>query len=273
MLKVAEGAPLSIEARVFGGVYVQTATVVVEGPNGWHKTIVYIDQGSNATLIRSIRAIDSKLGWLLLGKDEKVAISSTTAIGFLLKAKLGTPEDLQEVTDPKNEEIDFARWWKLESLDPLEKVPLAEQWKTYAEAITQAPLPWIGNKRYLSKNEGMAEGQAKALIRRLDRDRKMKTSYEAEFSKLKELRFISKADTSFDGIYTILPHHPVVRRDKTTSRVRPVFNGSAKPKTGFSANDCLEEGPNLSPDILDVMLLFRLNPIAWTADIRQAFLM
>ncbi|XP_032799831.2 uncharacterized protein LOC116936783 [Daphnia magna] len=53
MLKVADDAPLSIEARLFGGVSVQTATVVVEGPNGWHKAIVYIDQGSNATLVRS----------------------------------------------------------------------------------------------------------------------------------------------------------------------------------------------------------------------------
>ena len=53
MLKEADKAPLSIEARLFGGVYVQTATVIVVGPNGWHKAIAYIDQGSNATLIRS----------------------------------------------------------------------------------------------------------------------------------------------------------------------------------------------------------------------------
>ncbi|XP_057369839.1 uncharacterized protein LOC130690968 [Daphnia carinata] len=397
MLKVADDAPLSIEARLFGGVYVQTATVIVEGPKGWLKAIAYIDQGSNATLIRSelaqtlglqevgkinlklqavghmhpekersvrklrlrglipqaeeieleaieqpeigkvagskktefvselwsqgyqladdrilsgragpcqidvliganqvwkvlgskqivsktgIRAIESKFGWLLLGQDETVTTSSNTAIGFLLKAKQGTPENLKAEIDPKTDEIDFARWWKLESLDPLEKIPLSIQWKSYSDTIVQdedghyvAPLPWNENKIRLSKNETMAEGQAKALIRRMDRDKEMKTSYEAEFEKLKVSKFISRADTSFGGIYTILPHHPVVRRDKTTSRVRPVFNGSAKPKTGFSANDCLEEGPNLNPDILDVMLLFRLNPIAWTADIRQAFLM
>ncbi|KAK4004197.1 hypothetical protein OUZ56_005939 [Daphnia magna] len=84
-----------------------------------------------------IRAIESKLGSLLLGQDEKVAISSTTAFSFLLKAKLGTPKVLQEDTDPKKEEIDFARWWKLESLDPLKKVPLSVQWNTYSEFITQ----------------------------------------------------------------------------------------------------------------------------------------
>ncbi|XP_045032617.1 uncharacterized protein LOC123474466 [Daphnia magna] len=398
MLKAADDAPLSIEARLFGGVYVQTATVIVEGPNGWHKAIAYIDQGSNATLIRSelaqtlglqevgkiklklqavghlhpekersvrklrlrgiipdaesidleaieqpeigkvagstktefvselwnqgykladdrilsgtagpcqidiliganqvwkvlgskqivsktgIRAIESKLGWLLLGQDETVAISTTTAIGFLLKAKEGTPQyPMQGPNSNRNDEIDFAKWWKLESLDPLENVPLSDRWKSHTDSIKQdedghyvAPLPWNGNKQYLSKNDAMAEGQARALMKRMEKDNEMKTSYEAEFRKLKELRFISKADTNFKGIYTILPHHPVVRKDKITSKVRPVFNGSAKPKTGFSANDCLEEGLNLNPDILDVILTFRLNPIAWTADIRQAFLM
>ncbi|XP_045032634.1 uncharacterized protein LOC123474487 [Daphnia magna] len=187
---------------------------------------------------------------------------------------------MQGPNSNRNDEIEFAKWWKLESLDPLENVPLSDRWKSYTDSIKQdedghyvAPLPWNENKQRVSKNDAMAEGQARALMKRMEKDNEMMTSYEAEFRKLKELRFISKADTNFKGIYTILPHHPVVRKDKITSKVRPVFNGSAKPKTGFSANDCLEEGPNLNPDILDVILTFRLNPIAWTADIRQAFLM
>ena len=40
-----------------------------------------------------------------------------------------------------------------------------------------------------------------------------------------------------------------------------------------SANDGLEGGPNMNLDILYVFLFFRLNPVAYTADIRQAFLM
>jgi hypothetical protein len=88
---------------------------------------------------------------------------------------------------------------------------------------------------------------------------------------LKELGFISKADTNFKGIYTILSLHPVVWKEKITSKVRHVFNGSAKLKSGFIANDCLEEGHNLNPDILYVILSFWLNPVAWTADIRKEF--
>jgi hypothetical protein len=107
----------------------------------------------------------------------------------------------------------------------------------------------------------------------MEKDTEMKILYEAEFSKLKELEFISKADNIFKGICTILTHHSVVRKNKITSNVITIFSGSAKPKTGFSANDCLEVGLNLNHDILDVMLSFRLISIAWTSDIRQAFLM
>ncbi|KAK4007700.1 hypothetical protein OUZ56_012853 [Daphnia magna] len=211
MLKVADGAPLSIEARLFGGVYVQTATVVVEGPNGWHKAIAYIDQGSNAILIRSelaktlglqevgkinlelqavghthpekersvrrlrlrgtipqaedieLEAIEQPEIGKIDGSSKTEFVSELWSQGYQLAddrilsgkagpcqidvliggnqvwkvlgskkivsntAKLETPKDLHEYTDPKKEEIDFARWWKLESLDPLEKVPLSVQ--------------------------------------------------------------------------------------------------------------------------------------------------
>ena len=68
-----------------------------------------------------------------------------------------------------------------------------------------------------------------------------------------------------------LPHHPVIRTDKSTSRVRIVYDASAK-RDGPSLNDCLETGPNTLPQIIDILLRFRLNKIALISDIKQAFL-
>ncbi|GBM09627.1 hypothetical protein AVEN_223462-1, partial [Araneus ventricosus] len=39
-----------------------------------------------------------------------------------------------------------------------------------------------------------------------------------------------------------------------------------------SLNDCLESGPNLNPDLLKIILRFRLHKIAFCADIQRAFL-
>ena len=69
------------------------------------------------------------------------------------------------------------------------------------------------------------------------------------------------------------PHHTVVRRDCQTTKVRIVYDGSAKNhKDERSLNDCLEVGENYIPHIFKMLTRFRWNSVALTADI-EAFLM
>ena len=71
-----------------------------------------------------------------------------------------------------------------------------------------------------------------------------------------------------------LPHHAVVKKDRETTKVRVVYDASAKSKSsGCSLNDCLHIGPKFEQRILDILLRFRIYPIALTADIEKAFLM
>ena len=69
-----------------------------------------------------------------------------------------------------------------------------------------------------------------------------------------------------------MPHHAVIRTDKTTTKLRVVYDASAKP-IGPSLNDCLHKGPKFNQLILDLLLRFRSHRIALTADIEKAFLM
>ncbi|GFT34261.1 uncharacterized protein TNCV_4451521 [Trichonephila clavipes] len=69
-----------------------------------------------------------------------------------------------------------------------------------------------------------------------------------------------------------LPHTAVIREDKTTSKLRIVFDASSHAKGQLSLNDCLHIGPNLNPDIFLLLVKFRENRVAFTADIKQAFL-
>ena len=59
-----------------------------------------------------------------------------------------------------------------------------------------------------------------------------------------------------EGTY-YLPHHGVNRSDKETTKLRVVFDGSAKPdNTNLSINECLETGPNLIPHLFYVIIKF-----------------
>ncbi|GFQ86406.1 integrase_H2C2 domain-containing protein [Trichonephila clavata] len=69
-----------------------------------------------------------------------------------------------------------------------------------------------------------------------------------------------------------LPHHAIVREQKDSTKVRIVFDASSKGKGTLSLNDCLESGPNLNPDLHQILLRFRLHKVAFCADIQRAFL-
>lgn len=71
-----------------------------------------------------------------------------------------------------------------------------------------------------------------------------------------------------------MPHHAVVREDKTTTKVRIVFSGSVKSSPeDLSINECLEGGPNIIPSLYDILTCFRSHPYALVADIEKAFYM
>ena len=67
-----------------------------------------------------------------------------------------------------------------------------------------------------------------------------------------------------------LAHHAVIRKDKDTNKLKIVFDASAK-TFGPSLNECLYKGPQLTPLVFDILLRFRAQVIALTADIEKAF--
>lgn len=68
-----------------------------------------------------------------------------------------------------------------------------------------------------------------------------------------------------------VPHHGVIRTDKTTTKLHVVYDASAK-SSSPSLNDCLHKGPKFNQLILDLLLRFRSYRIGLTADIEKAFL-
>ena len=68
-----------------------------------------------------------------------------------------------------------------------------------------------------------------------------------------------------------LPHFPVIRQDKATTKLRIVMDGAAK-FNGKSLNDEMLSGPSFMNDIATVLLRFRKKKVAITGDICEMFL-
>lgn len=81
----------------------------------------------------------------------------------------------------------------------------------------------------------------------------------------------SETEPDVSGVH-YLPHHAVVRKDKETTKLRIVYDASAR-SSGASLNDCLHAGPKFDQKIFDILERFRIYPIAFIADIEKAFLM
>ena len=65
--------------------------------------------------------------------------------------------------------------------------------------------------------------------------------------------------------------HAVYKASSTTTKVRAVFDASAKSSTGVSLNDTLLVGPTIHPPLVDVLLRFRSRPVALTADVSKMY--
>lgn len=67
------------------------------------------------------------------------------------------------------------------------------------------------------------------------------------------------------------PYHPVVKRDGDISKLRVVFDVSAKSSLGVSFNDILCVGPKLQTDTSDLLLTCRLYKYIFIADIVKMY--
>ena len=77
------------------------------------------------------------------------------------------------------------------------------------------------------------------------------------------------AISNSDSYY--LPHHYVFKEDSSTTKLRVVFDASAKTSSGVSLNKRLMIGPKLQSDLFHFVLRLRLHAVAFSADIANMY--
>ncbi|GFY75038.1 reverse transcriptase domain-containing protein [Trichonephila inaurata madagascariensis] len=151
-----------------------------------------------------------------------------------------------------------------------------EEGISYKDERYKVKLPWKPEMKNALHNKEVASRRFQNLRKSLIND----PVYFSEYSKVLEdyrKENIIESVTEENEILSedncfYLPHRAVIREDKTTTRLRVVFDASSHSKGQLSLNDCLHTGFNLLPDLFLLLIRFRIYSVVVTADIKQAFL-
>ncbi|XP_049316212.1 uncharacterized protein LOC109579356 [Bactrocera dorsalis] len=196
----------------------------------------------------------TKFGWILSGIiKEKVTGKITTAVTNLERfweiEDISTDDDIQE--------------------DDTTLKQYEETTKRDADGRFIVEIPF-------KKDKELGESRKKAVARLISMENKFKSNskLKEEYSKfIKEyidLGHMRKVDDNQRGKY-YLPHQAVIRENNITTKLRVVFDASAKTSNGRSLNDIMCTGPKLQRDIFDIILKWRLWEVVITADVEKMF--
>ncbi|XP_055633024.1 uncharacterized protein LOC129773443 [Toxorhynchites rutilus septentrionalis] len=109
--------------------------------------------------------------------------------------------------------------------------------------------------------------------RRLARDNNLREHYVEFMQEYLRLGHMKKIEDMIQGSVKrcFLPHHPVVKEDSTTTKVRVVFDASCPTSSGISLNDTLLSGLVIQEDLRSIILRSRTKQIMLVADVEKMF--
>ena len=213
--------------------------------------------------------IHTKLGWVLSGPTR-------FGDGNVCHTNLATTHVL--LVDTQLDQC-LQSFWDLETsgIRSTEKTVYDEfsESITFCEGRYQVSLPWKQQHKPLPENYQLCVRRLDSLLKRLRQTPDVMQQYDSTIREQIEAGIVEDTPLDVKGSTQVhyLPHHAVVRTDKSTTKLRIVYDASAKTDGNPSLNECLHVGPKFNQKLLDILIRFRAHRVAVTADIEKAFLM
>ena len=135
-------------------------------------------------------------------------------------------------------------------------------------------IPWIPGAKLDETNEEQSRRRLQNMERKLGREEQLKIEYTKIVEEQLEEGVVERVPNKPTGERVFyLPHKAVVRTEAVTTKVRMVFDASAKPHPlATSINECMYTGPSLQPLLWDIMTRTRMSENILLGDIKKAFL-
>ncbi|XP_062713817.1 uncharacterized protein LOC115255489 [Aedes albopictus] len=211
--------------------------------------------------------VESRFGWFVSGKVSYASIPQA------LVCCTSTLESLNQ---------NIEKFWKLEELDKPLPSPTEQRCENfYKETVSRkadgryvVKYPKKDNfQTIIGESFLTSKRRLEGLERRLDSNPILKERYHAfiaEFIELGHMREVPDGEPE-PPTACYIPHHAVQKESSSTTKVRSVFDASAKTSSGFSLNDALLVGPVIQDELLDIVIRLRRHKVVLLADIEKMY--
>ena len=222
------------------------------------------------------------LGWTCIGPPMKSGESAVRSHTLRTLCIRGTSASTS-IPACCNLDQTLRNFWEIESagteiqpriLSQEEKEALEKVKKSLVkvEGRYQVGVPWRGERPKMPDNRVMAISRLRSTEKNLMKNSIIAKEYQNVIDSYLEKGYLRKIEPTKEppaGWYLL--HFPVVRMDKSTTKVRIVFDCAAEYE-GVSLNSAIHAGPKLQKDLFDVLVRFRRNPVAIACDIQEMYL-
>lgn len=206
------------------------------------------------------------LGWIISGK-----VNNSKALNQTVKCHLATT----------GLELQLRKFWEIEEIsDSIHLTDEERRYELHFQSNTQrepsgryiVQLPFNDKINELGDSYTIALKHFRSLERSLENNDCMRQQYIEflrQYEALGHMTDVTNSESNHRGCY--LPHHAVIKETSVTTKVRVVFDGSAKTNSGMSLNDSLMVGPTIQEDIFSLVSRFRTHAYVLIADIEKMF--
>ena len=210
--------------------------------------------------------LKTRLGWTVLG----VLSSSNKHCASVNRVRCNLA-DIKKLIEEAFE-VGFDKWdsdVKSMSVEDEKWVDIVEKGYRMIGLHYEIPLPLRNVEERIPYSRGLALKRAMGLRKKLMRNVSEGSAYENCMAGMLRKCYAEKVSVNGTGKWYTIPHFAVSHPNKP-DKIRVVFDCAAK-VSGVSLNDLLYSGPDLTEQLIDVLLRFREGKLAFTADIEAMF--
>lgn len=220
-------------------------------------------------------------------------IAQNTHLGWILSGHIHPPQNISSehhdriVSMHTHTTNDLLRkFWELE-MPPSKNERLLSQEEQACEEFFRKTIRRDNSGRYVVKlpfkyedpkckygnSFQISQRRFNSLEKRLINNPEFKIQYAEvieEYLSLGHMESVPQSEVSSPtAVY--LPHHAVINQDKSTTKIRVVFDASCTLDNGSSLNKDMMIGPTLQPDLRHLIMRWRCYPICLVADIEKMY--